>query len=109
MSQAYISGIPTDLIDDGICLIFSIPFGGGSPQSMTTGFLHTPISASEPFGNPPVTWSSTSDLGSWVETVKYAARNGRSISIWWDDQVTNSYTTSYGGSFQLSALYAMSV
>jgi hypothetical protein len=47
--------------------------------------MHTPISAPELFGNPPVTWSQTSDLGTWVETIKYANRNNKPIALAYDD------------------------
>ena len=103
-----IAGVPSVVIDDGVCLIFTMVDAGGKVPTVTTGFLHTPISASEPFGSPPVTWSRTSDLGSWVETVKYAARNNRTIQLFYDLEATNPYTIFSGVTFQLSVLYGMS-
>jgi hypothetical protein len=68
--------------DDGTYYVFQFEYATPGIYNLT-GFLHTPITASEPLGNPPVTWAQSSDLGSWVETIKFnrkgsGANNGNS-------------------------------
>lgn len=79
---------------------------------VTTGYLHTPITASEPFGNPPVTWARSSDLGSWVETIKYAVRTSGLTFVIWDDDyaIGHRYTPPFPGAETtiLARLYSVS-
>lgn len=105
MAAQSVVGIPVLIKDDGSVFIFGVVDANNNPLIAMTGFLHRPISASEAFGNPPVTWSATSDLDTWVETIKYAFRNNRSIQFTYDDSKSNSYTSSDGTMYQLSQLY----
>ena len=108
MARLSVGAIPTILLDDGVMIIFSAVDHLGNPIDAFFGFMHSPISASEPFGNPPVTWSQTSDLGTWVETIKYAYRNNKPIALSYDDEITNPYTSPHGQTFVLNAVYAIS-
>jgi hypothetical protein len=96
------------LIDDGVFFIFQVG-GGPGILPLQFGFMHRPIEASEPFGNPPVTWSEFSDLGTWVETVKYAFRTQQPIEITFDIATEFTYVPPYNptGGFTLIQLYAV--
>jgi hypothetical protein len=97
-------------VDDGNFLIFAAldpNTGQPWPLDTYTGFMHRPTETSKPFGNPPVTWSQFSDLGTWVETVKYAYRNNQSVYLVYDDAIVNTYQPSYGGGWALQHLYAV--
>lgn len=107
MAAQTIVGTPVTIMDDGSVYIFGVVDSNNNPLIQTTGFLHRPVSASEAFGSPPVTWSAFSDLDTWTETIKYAVRNNRQIRFTYDDSTTNSYTASDGSMFQLSVLYAV--
>jgi hypothetical protein len=76
--------------DDGVFFIFTA-LSADKGILLETGFMHRPVEASEPFGNPPVTWSEFSDLGTWVETVKYAFRTQTYVLIHWDDALQLTY------------------
>lgn len=107
MAIQNVVGIAVPVIDDGIFYVFGVVDQNNNPVINTTGFMHRPVSASEPFGNPPVTWSESTDLGTWVETIKNSARTQRVISYVYDDSASNSYTATTGDVYQLSVLYAV--
>jgi hypothetical protein len=96
------------LLDDGVFFIFAVSFVDGG-FNFNTGFMHRPVEASEPFGKPPVTWSEFSDLGTWVETVKYAARTQTPVLISYDTGLQFTYTPSFPSpTYTLAQLYAIS-
>jgi hypothetical protein len=108
MAIQIITATPTVILDDGEVLLFQ--FADQNNNVITTGFLHRPISAAETAsGNPPITYSETSDLGSWLETIKYAVRNQRLISIVYDDATSNSYTPAWPGAtaYTVNVLWAV--
>ncbi|MDH6243824.1 hypothetical protein [Mycobacterium sp. OTB74] len=109
MAIQQIPGFPVIISDDGEMFIFGLVDANKSPLANGDffGFLHRPVSASAPFGSPPVTWSSTSDLATWVETVKYAFRNNLQIFVGYDDAVTDQYTANDGTMYTLTALYTV--
>jgi hypothetical protein len=96
MTIQTISTIPLLIFDDGAVLLFQ--FTDTNNNLIVTGFLHRPLSAAETeTGNPPITFSETSDLGSWLETVKNAVRNQRLVRLIYDDANANSYTPQWPG------------
>src|SRR5580658_4633603 len=65
----------TPLFDDGDAFLFQ--FQDDNNNTVVSGFIHRPFSASavDSMTTPPITFSESSDLGSWLETIKYAVRN----------------------------------
>jgi hypothetical protein len=103
-------------LDDGVVLLFTFLPEGTPPTGdwVQTGFPHRPFSAAEtqtsgtpPAGWGPVTYSMSSDLASWVDTVKYVYRNGKPCLITYDDATSNSYTYPDGEVVQVQQLYAV--
>jgi hypothetical protein len=103
--------IPIIMMDDGVAFVFEIGYETAdyTNASATIGFFHRPIHAAaaslDPGDvvTPPVTWSENDNMNSWVETVKYAARNKVRIDIDFDDEISLSYSgwsesTNTGGS-----------
>jgi hypothetical protein len=87
--QALVTAV-TPLFDDGNAFLFQ--FQDLNNNTVNSGFIHRPFSASEvEIANPSITFSETSDLGSWLETIKYAVRNNRLVFIQYDDTVVNNY------------------
>jgi hypothetical protein len=100
--------VVTPVFDDGNAFLFQ--FQDFNNNTLTSGFIHRPFSASEvEMANPPITFSETSDLGSWLETLKYAIRNNRVVGIWYDDTVVNNYVPQWPGATPspLNMLYAV--
>jgi hypothetical protein len=98
----------TPVFDDGNAFIFQ--FQDFNNNTLTSGFIHRPFSASEAeMANPPITFSETSDLGSWLETLKYAIRNNRAVGISYDDTVVNNYVPQWPGAAPnpLNMLYSV--
>ena len=92
--------IPIIMMDDGVAFVFEIGYETAdyTNASATIGFFHRPIHAAaaslDPGDvvTPPVTWSENDNMNSWVETVKYAARNKVRIDIDFDDEISLSYS-----------------
>ena len=102
------SGIPSLVLDDGVFFIFTANDINKNALFNFSGFMHRPSSASTPLGNPPATWSQVSDLGMWVETLKYGFRTNTFVLITYDDTITNTYTLPYDpGQVVLNQLYAV--
>jgi hypothetical protein len=100
---------PSLSVDDGIVFIFTGRNSDGTPFP-AAGFLRQPISAtSQPTGNPPLTWSLTSDPSTWVETLKYASRNQKQRQVEYDDDpnLAVAYKTTAGDVAFLVKLYSV--
>jgi hypothetical protein len=83
-SQSFVTMVSPNL-DDGNAFLFQ--FQDLYNNTVISGFIHRPFSASEAeMANPPITFSETSDLGSLLETIKYAIRNKRVVGITYDDR-----------------------
>ncbi len=97
----------TPLFDDGDAFLFQ--FQDDNNNTVVSGFIHRPFSASavESMTTPPITFSESSDLASWLETIKYAIRNNRVVSLTCDDAILNTYTLAWGPTFSVNALYAV--
>jgi len=100
---------PHIIEDDGQWFVFNFETKNPYHPQVATGYMHKPVSASEPVGNPPVTWAETSDLDTWTETIKYAFRNNQQITIIYDDDGTKAtqVTTAGGNIYNCLALYAV--
>jgi len=109
MTVQTLSVTPLIVEDDGQWFIFCWSTGNTWKPYLWTGYMHKPVSASEPVGNPPVTWAETSDLDTWTETIKYAFRNNKQITIIYDDDGTKAtqVTTACGNTHTLMLLYAV--
>ncbi|HZC93861.1 MAG TPA: hypothetical protein VE400_24960 [Mycobacterium sp.] len=96
--QQWLSGIPQYLNDDGVTFSFKLGLDAGETTTFDgiLGFFHRPIHASAfatLYGTvtPPVTWTEYDNLDSWVEILKYCARNHTSISVYYDDTIIVDY------------------
>jgi hypothetical protein len=87
----------TPIFDDGDAFLFQ--FLDDNNNTVVSGFIHRPFSASavDSMTTPPITFSESSDLASWLETIKYAVRNNRVVSITYDDAASNSYIPQWPG------------
>jgi hypothetical protein len=86
--------VPTLGNDDGVVFIFQIQDSNG--KNWQCGFFHRPIQGSKPVGgtvHPPVTWTQYDNLNSWVETLKYGARNGTQVVVSFDDEISIHHTS----------------
>lgn len=81
------TSVPELAIDDGVAFIFFVK----DPQKMLylCGFMHRPTEP--PTGNPSVL-----NLSSWVETLKYCARNNKMVQINFDDTKSIFYNAWWG-------------
>lgn len=85
--QQIVTGIPSGLEDDGAMFRFNV-------GNVTGGFMHRPIDTPKSDGGtatPPVNWTEYHNLESWVETVKYCARNNKPITLAYDDSIFYIY------------------
>jgi hypothetical protein len=85
--EQIVQGVPGLRADDGAVFIFDV---GG----VQCGFMHRPYDTLKPYGGtatPPVKWTLYHNLESWVETVKYGARNNASITVYYDDAINFDY------------------
>jgi hypothetical protein len=110
------SAQPTIEWDDGAVFVFSFTDQNGNQQF--SGFVHMQIQlASAQGSNTQVSQLLTnvnqqmiqfsSDPGCWVDTLKNAARNTKSINIVYDDTVDIPYTTLTNQSFHLRQLFSL--
>jgi hypothetical protein len=82
-----VEGVPEAIIDDGAAFIFGV-------GNVSCGFMHRPSDTAELVGGtvtPPVKWTVYHNLESWVETIKYAARNNKKIAVLYDDAIYINY------------------
>jgi hypothetical protein len=90
MAQQAVQGVPELFIDDGAAFIFDVG------EDLDFGFMHRPFDTLKSNGGtatPPVKWTLYHNLESWVETVKYAACNNASITVWYDDAINFDYSS----------------
>jgi hypothetical protein len=105
--QALVTAV-TPVFDDGNAFLFQ--FQDLNNNTVNSGFIHRPLSASEvEIANPSITFSETSDLGSWLETIKYAVQNNRLVFIQYDDTVVNNYVPQWpeAGPIPVNMLYGV--
>jgi hypothetical protein len=97
MAMTPIVTMVSPLFDDGDAFLFQ--FQDENHNNVVSGFIHRPFSASavDSMTTPAITFSETSDLGSWLETIKYAIRNNRVVSIYYDDATSNPYVPRWPG------------
>lgn len=109
--QQIVTGVPSGLEDDGAMFRFNV-------GNVTGGFMHRPIDTPKSDGGtatPPVKWTEYHNLESWVETVKYCARNNKPITLAYDDSIfyvyqswSETYPTGSGGEgFGFSQVYLL--
>jgi hypothetical protein len=82
-----VEGVPEAIIDDGAAFVFGV-------GNVSCGFMHRPSDTVELVGGtvtPPVKWTVYHTLESWVETIKYAARNNKKIVVLYDDAIYITY------------------
>ena len=109
MAFAAVTSTVQPLFDDGAAFIFQ--FQDYSNNVIVSGVIHRPFSASQVdwMTTPPTTICETSDFGSWLETIKYAIRNQRFITLYYDDAASISYVPQWTGAqaITLNLLYAV--
>lgn len=101
--------------DDSVVIVFSFQ---GASGKVYCGFPHiipawqsqsgtqTEVSAKvQSISQTAVQISG--DPATWVETIKYGSRDGKTISIVYDDTTNVNYTTSTATSYQLQLLYSI--
>jgi hypothetical protein len=102
--------------DDSAMIVFSFQGTGGS--KVYCGFPHlipawqsqsgTQTEVSAKVQNITQTAVQISgDPATWVETVKYGSRDGKTINVTYDDTTNVNYTTSTANSYQLQLLYSI--
>jgi hypothetical protein len=113
--------VPELYFDDGAVFAFTITDSNGN--GWICGFMHRPFHAYAlklsggmmlPV-TPPVTWADYDNLDSWVETLKYGARNNKTVQVVFDDQISISYTSwtanvpphTYSGTFDFQQVYGV--
>jgi hypothetical protein len=91
MTIQYGAGIPLFTVDDGTVLLFNADIDG---NARALGVLHLTVSASQPdSSNPAVTWTLSSDPGTWIETLKYSSRTQTPVDFVWDDATVITYNS----------------
>lgn len=117
MSATTASGISVTIEwDDSVMLVFSFTPSGGSKQYC--GFPHIiPAWQSQSGTQTEVSarvqsisqaaFQISGDPATWVETVKYGSRDGKTINVTYDDTTNVNYTTSTATSYQLQLLYSI--
>jgi hypothetical protein len=99
------TAVPLVFLDDGVVIIFNLDGGLG-------GFTHRPANHLEPHGGtvtPPITWSDSDTMDSWLDTIKYGARTNAHITCVYDDAIAYSYKgweATYTGQQTAGATYA---
>jgi hypothetical protein len=92
MAQRTSVAVPELQIDDGALFYFSITDESGN--AWYCGFYYRPINTPAPQNGtvfPPITWTEYDTLYSWIETLKYAARNNKKVSVTYDDELSISH------------------
>ncbi|HEY6326661.1 MAG TPA: hypothetical protein VIW73_09155 [Candidatus Cybelea sp.] len=101
--------------DDGVMIVFSFQ---GASGKVYCGFPHViPAWQSQTGTQTEVSTRVQSitqtavqisgDPATWVETVKYGARDGKTIDVTYDDTINVNYTTSTATPYQLQLLYSI--
>ena len=97
--------------DDSVVLVFSFQDAGAT---RFCGFVHTGL-ASQYGTQTQVTKilqtvqsvQYSADPGTWVETVKSGARSTSPVTVTYDDNASQPYTTATGESFDLQILFSI--
>lgn len=117
MSAVSVTGVSITIEwDDGVMIIFS--FQGAAGSTVKCGFPHiVPAWQSQTGTQTEVTSKIqnitqsgvqiSGDPATWVETVKYGARDGKTINVTYDDTINVNYTTTTATPFQLFLLYSI--
>ncbi|HVR47269.1 MAG TPA: hypothetical protein VMT95_11640 [Candidatus Binatia bacterium] len=117
MSATTASGVSVTIEwDDSVMIIFSFTPSGGSKQYC--GFPHViPAWQSQSGTQTEVSakvqtisqaaFQISGDPATWVETVKYGSRDGKTITIVYDDTTNVNYTSSTATPYQLQLLYSI--
>lgn len=75
--QQIVTGVPTFFQEDGAIFRFTV-------GKVTGGFIYRPIDTPKSDGGtpkPPVNWTEYHTMDSWVETVKFCARNNKQLTV----------------------------
>jgi hypothetical protein len=112
MSVKNVQVVPAIAWDDGFVFVFS-----WNNAQFFGGFVHLQISLASAVGIATQLGNITTqvqnqvqvagDPQSWLETIKNAARNGKTITITFDDQQSTVYTTQTNTSFTLQTLFSV--
>lgn len=117
MSATTASGVGVTIEwDDSVMIVFSFTPSGGSKQYC--GFPHVIAAWQSQSGTQTevsarvqslsqTAFQISGDPATWVETVKYGARDGKTINVTYDDTINVSYTTSTANNYQLQQLYSI--
>jgi hypothetical protein len=100
--------------DDSVVIIFSF---AGADGKIYCGFPHVVPAWQNQTGTQTQVSATvqkiqqsamqiSGDPGTWVETVKQGARNGK-ITVVYDDSTNTNYTTQTGQPYQLQILYSL--
>src|SRR5262249_17392226 len=116
MSTVTVSATPNIEWDDSVVFVFSFTGPGG--PGFVCGFVHAQPTVAIAAGSSvqinniiqqtqQKQVQATLDSQSWVDTVKNAVRNNKSITITFDDAVNTVYTTQTNQSFTLQQLFSV--
>lgn len=105
--------VPSVEWDDSVVFVFS-----WNNRQFFAGFAHLQIALANAVGTTTQITSilqqlvqtqvqASSDPQSWLDTVKNAARNGKGITITFEDAVSAVYTTQTAQSFTLQQLFSL--
>lgn len=113
MAIQNLSVVPTIEWDDSVVFVFS-----WNNRQFFAGFVHLQIAVANAVGTTTqitnilqqlaqTQLQASSDPQSWLDTAKNAARNGKSITITFDDAQSTVYTTQTNQSFTLQQLFSL--
>ena len=107
------SVVPSIEWDDSVVFVFS-----WNNQQFFAGFVHLQIAVASAVGTTTQITNilqqlaqtqiqASSDPQSWLDTVKNAARNGKAITVVFDDATSTVYTSQTNQSFTLQQLFSL--
>jgi hypothetical protein len=120
VSVQTVSATPNIEWDDSVVFVFSFnaPTGDGGSQQFFCGFVHMQLQLAVAVGSSVQVTAIVqqtnqqqiqfaSDPQSWLDTVKNAARNGKTLSIVFEDAISVPYTTQTVQNFTLQQLFSL--
>jgi hypothetical protein len=107
------SAVPTVEWDDGVVFVFS-----WNNRQFFAGFVHLQIAVANAVGTTTqitailqqlaqIQLQSSSDPQSWLDTVKNGFRNGKQVTIIFDDALSTVYTTQTNQTFTLQQVFSI--
>jgi len=120
MSVQSVPVTPTIEWDDSVVFVFSFTGiqGVNNDVKLFAGFVHVQVQIAVAVGSTtqvtPVLQVAqqqgiqfASDPQSWLDTLKNAVRNAKTVTITYEDSISTNYTTQTNQTFQLQQLFSL--